>query len=319
MNNKKRIIVISGPTASGKSSLAIYLAKKINGVILNADSMQIYKGLPILSAQPNNEDLLEVEHRLYNLLEATESNSVFKWLELIKQNVDDILNKNQTPIIIGGTGMYISRFIDGIKEMPDSNEDLRNELNALYDKIGWDEFYNMVKQIDENALINIKKNDKHKLIRIYEIYKISGKTLSYFENLPNKTLYNKDNIFHINIMPEREETYNSCNLRFKIMLEELNVIEEVKHFINNNINVFNTNSSVLHTIGLLEIKDYLDNKIDYQKMYELSTKNTRNYAKRQFTWFRNQFKTLDILLNSVINKENVKNILTNIVEKYENI
>lgn len=318
MKNKK-IIVISGPTASGKSGLAIYLAKQLNGVILNADSMQIYKGLPILSAQPNNKVLLEVEHRLYNLLEPQESNSVFKWLELIKQNIDDILNKNQTPIIVGGTGMYISRFIDGIKEMPDSNEDLRNELNTLYDKIGWDDFYNIVKQVDEKSLINIKKNDKHKLIRIYEIYKISGKKLSYFESLPNKTLYDRDNIFHINIIPEREETYNSCNLRFTIMLEELNVIEEVKQFINVNKNVFNTNSSMLHTIGLMEIKDFIENKINYQQMYELSTKNTRNYAKRQFTWFRNQFKTLDILLNSVINKDNVESILTKIVDKYENI
>ena len=318
MTNKK-IIVISGPTASGKSGLAIHLAKKINGVILNADSMQIYKGLPILSAQPDYNDLQEVEHRLYNLLEPYESNSVFKWLELAKLNVDDILNKNQVPIIVGGTGMYISRFIDGIKEMPDSNIELRNELNALYDKIGWDEFYKLVQQVDEKSLINIKKNDKHKLIRIYEIYKISGKKLSYFEGLPNKTLYDRNNIFHINIIPEREETYNSCNLRFKIMLEELGVLDEVEQFIKHNTNIFNTSSSMLHTIGLLEIWDYLNGKIDYQRMFELSVKNTRNYAKRQFTWFRNQFKTLDILLNSIINKKNINDVLTRIVKKYENI
>lgn len=318
MTNKK-IIVISGPTASGKSGLAIHLAKKINGVILNADSMQIYKGLPILSAQPDCNDLQKVEHRLYNLLEPYESNSVFKWLELIKQNIDNILNSKQTPIVVGGTGMYISRFIDGIKEMPDSNIELRNELNALYDKIGWDEFYKLVRQVDEKSLINIKKNDKHKLIRIYEIYKISGKKLSYFEGLPNKTLYDRNNIFHINIIPEREETYNSCNLRFKIMLEELGVLDEVEQFIKHNTNIFNTSSSMLHTIGLLEIWDYLNGKIDYQRMFELSVKNTRNYAKRQFTWFRNQFKTLDILLNSIINKKNINDVLTKIVKKYENI
>lgn len=299
MTNKK-IIVISGPTASGKSGLAIHLAKKINGVILNADSMQIYKGLPILSAQPDCNDLQKVEHRLYNLLEPYESNSVFKWLELIKQNIDNILNNKQTPIVVGGTGMYISRFIDGIKEMPDSDINLRNELNALYDKIGWDEFYKLVQQIDEKSLINIKKNDKHKLIRVYEIYKISGKKLSYFEGLPNKTLYDRNDIFHINIMPSRDEVYNSCNLRFKIMLEELNVVEEVKKFIKNNKDIFNTSSSMLHTIGLLEICDYLNGKIDYQKMFELSVKNTRNYAKRQFTWFRNQFKGVDCVVDCVV-------------------
>lgn len=314
MTNKK-IVVISGPTASGKSSLALHLAKKINGVILNADSMQIYKGLPILSAQPDYNDLQEVEHRLYNLLEPYESNSVFKWLELIKQNTDNILNNGQTPIIVGGTGMYISRFIDGIKEMPDSNMELRNKLNALYDKIGWNEFYEMVQQVDSESLFNIKKNDKHKLIKIYEIYKISGKKLSYFESLPNKTLYNKNNIFHINIMPPREDVYNSCNLRFKIMLEKLNVIEEVKNFIKNNSDVFNINSSIIHTIGLLEIWDYLCDKIDYERMFELSVKNTRNYAKRQFTWFKNQFKNVDCMVDCIIDKKCVDDIVDGVCFK----
>lgn len=314
MTNKK-IVVISGPTASGKSSLALHLAKKINGVILNADSMQIYKGLPILSAQPDYNDLQEVEHRLYNLLEPYESNSVFKWLELIKQNTDNILNNGQTPIIVGGTGMYISRFIDGIKEMPNSDMELRNKLNALYDKIGWNEFYKMVQWVDSESLFNIKKNDKHKLIKIYEIYKISGKKLSYFESLPNKTLYNKNNIFHINIMPPREDVYNSCNFRFKIMLEKLNVIEEVKNFAENNSDVFNINSSIIHTIGLLEIWDYLCNKIDYKRMFELSTKNTRNYAKRQFTWFRNQFKNVDCMVDCIIDKKCVDDVVDGVCFK----
>lgn len=316
---KNKIIVISGPTASGKSSLAIKVAEKLNGVILNADSMQIYEGLPILSAQPSKEDLSKIEHRLYNYMEPNESNSVFKWLELIKNNVDDILSKNKTPIIVGGTGMYISRFIYGIKHMPDSDTNIRNELNELYDNIGWDEFYNIVKNIDESSVNKLKKNDKHKLIKIYEIYKISGKKLSYFDNLPNECLYNIKDILHINIMPDRDLIYNSCNLRFKIMLEELNVIDEVKDFIKYNENIFDTNSSVLHTIGLTEINDYLNNKLTYEEMYDLATKNTRNYAKRQLTWFRNQFKNLDILINKLINKDNIDCIINKIVNKYENL
>lgn len=313
----KKIVVISGLTASGKSALAIEIAKNINGVILNADSMQIYKGLPILSAQPNVKDLSLIEHRLYNYLEPYESNSVFKWLQLIKTNIDDVLLNEKIPVIVGGTGMYISRFINGIKYLPDTNLELRNELNKLYENIGWDRFYNMVEEIDKESLNNIKKNDKHKLIRIYEIYKTSGKTLSYFEKLENEKLFERDKILHINIIPNKEDVYKSCNKRFQIMLDDLNVINEVKTFINNNDNIFNSNSSILHTIGLLEIRDFINKKIDYDKMFESATKNTRNYAKRQFTWFKNQFKSVDFFINILINKDNIKQITEEVLTLYD--
>lgn len=313
----KKIVVISGLTASGKSALAIEIAKNINGVILNADSMQIYKGLPILSAQPNVKDLSLIEHRLYNYLEPYESNSVFKWLQLIKTNIDDVLLNEKIPVIVGGTGMYISRFINGIKYLPDTNLELRNELNKLYENIGWDRFYNMVEEIDKESLNNIKKNDKHKLIRIYEIYKTSGKTLSYFEKLENEKLFERDKILHINIIPNKEDVYKSCNKRFQIMLDDLNVINEVKTFINNNDNIFNSNSSILHTVGLLEIRDFINKKIDYDKMFESATKNTRNYAKRQFTWFKNQFKSVDFFINILINKDNIKQITEEVLTLYD--
>lgn len=298
----KKIIVISGTTASGKSALAIDVAKKINGVIINADSMQIYEGLPILSAQPTEEDKKIVEHKLYGILKSHESNTVYKWLELVKNTID---NTDKIPIVVGGTGMYISRFIDGIKFLPESDKEIRDYANNLYDELGWDAFYKIIEEIDKDSAINIKKNDKHRAVKIYEIYKISGKKLSYFESLPNEKLYN--NIYHININLNRELLYKRCEERFRLML--VKAIDEVKSFLN--INIVEDNYSITKTIGFKEIRDYIENKISYDDMFYLSVKATRNYAKRQYTWFKNQFKHKDLIIENIDDFNNVYSKIKN--------
>ena len=294
----KKIIVISGTTASGKSSLAIDVAKKINGVIINADSMQIYEGLPILSAQPTEEDKKVVEHELYSVLKPYESNTVYKWLELVKNVID---NTDKIPIVVGGTGMYISRLIDGIKFLPESNKEIRDYANNLYDELGWDDFYKIIEEIDKDSAINIKKNDKHRAVKIYEVYKISGKKLSYFESLPNEKLYN--NIYHININLNRDLLYKRCEERFRIML--INAIDEVKNFIM--FNEVKDEYSITKTIGFKEIRDYIEKKITYNDMFCLSVKATKNYAKRQYTWFKNQFKYKDLVIEDLSDFKDVVN------------
>lgn len=307
-----KIVVISGITASGKSKLALELAKNINGSIVNADSIQIYKGLPILSAQPDENDKLEVEHKLYGILEPEESNSVFRWLELVKESVEDILKKNKVPIIVGGSGMYISRLINGIREMPDTDEKLRNELNQLYDEIGWDDFFKMTENVDKESTLKLKKNDKHRLIKIYEVFKSSGKKLSDWEKLPNNTIFNPNNIMHINLSPDRKILYERCEERFKKINK--NTIDEVKHFINN-YDIFDGKKyPILNTIGLLEIKNYLENKIDFDKMIFEVIKKTKNYAKQQYTWFNNQFKNLDFLIKEIPNKTIINNLVRSIIK-----
>ena len=286
----KKIIVISGPTASGKSALAIDIAKKMNGVVLNADSMQIYKGLPILSAQPTLDDKNIVDHELYGILEPNETNTVYKWLELIRKSVD---NTNRTPVIVGGTGMYITRLIEGLKPLPESDPEIRDRANKLYDKIGWDEFYKIVEKIDRESALKLKKNDKHRTIKIYEIYEISGKKLSYFESLPNEKLF--DNIFHININLDRDILYKRCEDRFKLMLEKYDVIKEAENFLNKYD--IKDEYSITNTIGFKEVRSYLNGEIPYEKMFALAVKATRNYAKKQYTWFKNQFKVVDFRVN----------------------
>lgn len=215
-----KIVVISGPTASGKSSLAFELAKKINGCVINADSMQIYKGLPILSAQPTQEEQELVEHKLYSVLEPKDNNSVYVWLKLVEENVNKTLKNNKIPIIVGGTGMYISRLINGIKDLPTIPQELRNETIKLFDKIGYDEFYSMVEKIDNKALQKLNKNDKQRLMRIYEIYQISGNNLSFYEDAKNNYIFNPEMFFHINLNIDRDILYKRCQKRFKLILED---------------------------------------------------------------------------------------------------
>lgn len=306
---EKKIIVISGPTASGKSFFGLELAKKIDGIIVNADSMQIYKGLPILSAQPDSIDQKEVEHRLYSFLEPNENNSVYKWLSFVKREVDDIFELNKTPIIVGGTGMYISRFIYGIKDLPDISDEIRNESIELFEKLGYENFYELIKSIDELAVGNLNKNDKQRLMRIYEIYKVSGKNLTYYNNLENNVLFDKKRIFHINLMPNREELYARCELRFELMLDNLK--DEFLNFMEKYPYIFvgEDRYPIKNTLGFEEYLEYFNGKTSLEEMIRRTIKSTKNYAKRQYTWFRNQFKDVNFLLTKIPNKDSIEEII----------
>ena len=305
----EKIIVISGPTASGKSSLAFELAKKLNGCIINADSMQIYKGLPILSAQPSQKEQELIEHRLYSVLEPKDNNSVYVWLKLVEKSVNETLKNNKIPIIVGGTGMYISRLINGIKDLPTVPQELRNETIKLFNKIGYDEFYNIVKKIDNKALEKLNKNDKQRLMRIYEIYQISGNNLSFYEDAKNNYIFNSEMFFHINLNIDREILYERCKKRFELIFNEAK--QEVNNFLENYNYVLDKKQkySILSTLGLSEFIKYNNSLITENELVENTIKITRHYAKRQCTWFRNQFEKLDYIADSTPNENNVHEII----------
>jgi tRNA dimethylallyltransferase len=311
---KDKIIVISGVTASGKSGLALHLAKKINGVIINADSMQIYKGLPILSAQPTLQEQKEIPHLLYSYLEPSQNCSVGIWLELVQKAINKILANNKTPIVVGGTGMYISKLIEGILEMPDISKETREKTTELYNQIRYKEFYKLISDIDKESVLKLNPNDKHRLMRIYEIYKETGKKLSDIKKQPNQIFYLRKQFFHINLNPPRDLLYKKCNKRFGEMVEE-GGLEEVKKFIKNYPEIIKNpqNFSIFKTIGLREIIQYINGEIVWEKMIEISTKITRNYAKRQYTWFRNQLKDKDLIIDEMLNKGNVGSFVEKIL------
>ena len=277
LKHKSKIIVISGATASGKSRVATEIAKIFNGAIINADALQIYRDLPILSAQPNSENFLEVEHFLYGTLSANEKISVGIWLKMVAEIVKKIQQENKIPIIVGGNGMYISRLINGISEIPEIDEKFRLQAQNLYTEIGHEKF--------QENFGNSQIIDKQKLLRACEVFLQTDKKIEFFQQQPPKKALENQQFIHLNLNPARQEIYKNCDERFVKMLEN-NALNEVENYLKN----FNDlDSPIVKTLGFKEIMEFLNKKISFEEMQKLASQKTRNYAKRQLTWFRHQF------------------------------
>ena len=285
LQHKSKIIVISGATASGKSRVAIEVAKIFNGAIINADALQIYRDLPILSAQPTAENLIEAEHFLYGILSANEKISVGIWLKMVVEIVKKIQQENKIPIIVGGNGMYISRLINGISEIPEIDGKFRLQAQNLYAEIGHEKF--------QENFGNSKIIDKQKLLRACEVFLQTDKKIEFFQQQSPKKALENQQFIHLNLNPPRQEIYKNCNERFAKMLEN-NVLNEVKNYVKN---INDLSSPIVNTLGFKEILEFLNNKITLDEMQNLASQKTRNYAKRQLTWFRHQFDDIIFCAN----------------------
>ena len=282
------IIIISGPTGVGKSNLALSLAKKINGVIINADSMQIYKELKIISSQPSNRDKKIVSHELYSIRSIYQSFSVMDWLALVEKKLDEIFNKNKVPIIVGGTGLYIKSAINGISKIPKVDKEVFDNCLKLFEKIGIIEFKKLVKKIDENFII--KNIDKQRLIRAYSVYLQTGKAISeWYKSSKINKIYST--FFSILLEQEREKNYQNCENRFEEFINK-GAIEEIKYLKDKN---YNRSMPGFKCLGVNWILKYLEKEISLKDAIILSKRDTRRYVKRQLTWFRHNFKP-DIII-----------------------
>jgi tRNA dimethylallyltransferase len=283
LKNNHKIIIISGPTASGKSQLALDFAQKNNAVIINADSLQIYAGLPILSSQPSDEEKNQVEHLLYSVLNPFENSSVAMWLKLVKSSVDDVLQKGKIPLIVGGSGMYISKLVEGISEIPETDEAIRTEASELFENLEKEDFAAELIRLGEDKN-KVKNLDKHRLIRAYEVLRQTGKSIFFWQEKPLQKLFAQEDFLHINLNPNREELYRNCNLRLAQMLE-CGAIAEVDSLLNQGVT---NDKQITKTLGFYEIEDFLNERITKEEILAIAAQKTRNYAKRQLTWFRNQ-------------------------------
>lgn len=275
----EKIVIISGPTASGKSGLAMQMADLKDIAIINADSLQIYEGLPILSSQPTKDEQKKVPHFLYSILKPEENSSVAMWLQLVKSTVEQVLKEKKLPVIVGGSGMYISKLVEGISEIPEIEDDLRKGATALYEAIGHEEFQKKLIDLGEGKIL-----DKHRMIRAYEVLTQTGKSISYWQNQPVKKIFESANFLHVNLNPNREKLYENCNLRFEEMLK-IGALEEVQSLMDQGIT---DDKQITKTLGYYEICDFILKRISREEMIKIATQKTRNYAKRQLTWFRNQ-------------------------------
>ena len=279
----QKIILIAGPTGSGKSEIALRLAKKVDGEIINADSMQIYKEIKTLSARP--EKILNVKHYLYGNVSVKNNFSAGEWLKKVKLNLKKILNKKKTPIFVGGTGLYFKLLTEGISNIPKIPDSIRVKARRLNKKLGNDKFYNLLIKLDPLVENKLKKNDTHRLIRAYEVIVFTKKSLIEWQK-NNQNDFDSYRFIKIYINPENNYLHNLLRLRLKKMFE-LNAIDEVKKFYKLKVDKTLPANKIL---GIEEIKKYLDKKISIEQAFEETFIRTRRYVKRQRTWFRGHMK-----------------------------
>ena len=288
INLKPKVIVIVGPTASGKTSLSIELAKKINGEIVSCDSMQIYKDMDIGSAKPTQEEMQGIKHYLIDVVSPNERFSVAEYKKQAEKAIEEILSKGKVPIVIGGTGLYADSLIYGIEYQEiEFDEKYRKslEIQAQTDD-GLEMLYNQAKRIDEEAIKKISENDKKRIIRVLEIYHQTGKTKTELEAESRKNEVKYDyKVFAINM--DRQILYDRINRRVDIMIEN-GLIQEVENLLNK-YKIFPT---AMQGLGYKEVVQYLNKELTKEEMIEKIKQETRRYAKRQLTWFRKNKETI---------------------------
>ena len=281
MDLKSKIILIYGPTASGKSKFAIQLAKKINGEIINADSLQVYKELKIISARPSKKDYQNIKHHLYGFRDAKKNFSTGDWLKLINKKILDLRKREKISILVGGTGLYFKALTNGLVNIPNIPIRLRNRIRSLHKKIGSKNFFSKLVKVDPLVKNQIKSSDTQRCIRAYEVKLSTNKSIyNWYKNTQSN--YKQKDFFKIYVDFPRNELLNRINLRAHEMIKN-GAVSEVKRFIKLKVPKEKTANKA---IGIREVKEYLNKKIDIKEVIEKISIKTRQYAKRQSTWAR---------------------------------
>ena len=285
--NKPKVIVICGPTASGKTTLSIQLAQKINGEIISSDSMQIYKDMNIGTAKPDQQEMQGIKHYLLDFVEPNQRYSVADYKKDAENAIEDILQKGKVPIIVGGTGLYVDSLIYGI-EYPniEFDENYRKELERRVEKEGLEKLYEEARKIDPQAMEKISRNDQKRILRVLEIYNATGKTKTEqeIESRKNEVKYDY-RVFAINM--DREKLYDRINKRVDIMIQK-GLIEEVENLLKK----YNEFPTAMQGLGYKEVVEYIQGKVLKEDMIENIKRESRRYAKRQITWFKKNKQTI---------------------------
>jgi len=281
MDKQSKIILISGPTASGKSNFAVKIAKKIQGEIINADSMQVYKKLKILTARPNKQEQKNIKHHLYGVIDLNEKFSTGQWLKLTIKKIKDIQKKKKIPILVGGTGLYFQSLIDGLVKIPEIPLKFRNKIRLISKRDGQEKFYKKLLKLDPKIKDKFDPNDTQRSIRAYEVKSYTNVSM-YDWLTKTKSEFKDSDFLKLHIETKREKLIERINLRTSSMINE-GAVNEVKKFLKLKII---KNQSVNKVIGIAELTQYLNHEITLEEAKELILIKTRQYAKRQATWAR---------------------------------
>lgn len=283
-NNQDTIIIICGPTASGKSRFALDMAKEINGAIINADSMQVYNCLPIITASPSDSDKKQAPHFLYNFLSPDSHYSVANYVEDCAKAIIESRRDNLVPIITGGTGMYINALMNGLSSIPEIDQTHREEIVSLVNKYGIKFLYDKLAEIDPEAASRLNPSDTQRIIRSYEVKSFTGKSILEFRQKNEPSILSGFNVKTYYIKPERKILYEICDSRF-ISITSNGGIEEVEKF---NKAYPHLKTGPAKALGVSELSLYLSKMLSLEDAIKLAQTKTKQYAKRQLTWFNNQ-------------------------------
>ncbi|ADY72962.1 tRNA dimethylallyltransferase [Desulfurobacterium thermolithotrophum DSM 11699] len=301
MEREKLLIILTGPTATGKTDFSIKLAKEIEGEIISADSMQVYKGLDIGTDKVSKEIMKEIPHYLIDIRKPNEPFSVAEFVEEADKAIKEIREKNKYPIVVGGTGFYIRALLYGLPKVPAGNEKIRKEL----EKLSTEEIYALLEEVDKLSAERIGSNDRKRLIRAYEVYKLTGKPLSSFE-IPQKPRYKFLGYF---LYRNRPELYKRIEDRVDSQIKR-GLIDETKWLLE-----FGKNTTAFQALGYKEMLQYLEGKKTLEEAIKLLKRRTKQFAKRQFTWFRKEPKFKWVNLSEVSERKLIDMIKKEIREE----
>lgn len=291
--SQNKVIVIAGPTASGKSALAIDTALFIDGVVINCDSMQVYKHTPIISACPDEKDKKTVEHRLFEIYEPDVKGNVVDWLNLAVQEIKEVWKENKIPVVVGGTGLYIDNLINGTTPIPETPVEIREKVALLLKENGSLFLHQLLQNIDSESAKRISYNDVTRLTRAIEVFEHTKIPLSVWHTKPMIKKLPEAKFFVIKICPTAQELDARCYMRFDKMIES-GALEEIKFL--NNLNL-DEKLPAMKALGVPELLEYVKGNCSLKEAADNAKLHTRQYAKRQRTWFKNKLKADFELLN----------------------
>ena len=279
-----RYLMICGPTAAGKSGVALALAEQGGGVVINADSMQLYRDLRVVTARPDPQDEARAPHRLYGVVDGAERASVAAWLRMVAQEVGAAREVGRLPIIVGGTGMYLQAALEGIAPIPDVPTDIHASCVEELSEMGGAAFRAALAKLDPVTANRLFDGDSQRLVRAMGVVRATGRPISAWQDDPHEGALSGTAVT-IAVMPPRAETYHRINARFAAMMEA-GAVDEVKALLKRRLD---PSLPVMKALGVREIEAMLDGKISRDRAVELASRDSRHYAKRQMTWIRNNF------------------------------
>lgn len=307
MKKSKKILIFLGPTASGKSEIVYKLIQKFTNLqIINCDSKQIYREIPKITAQPNKNEILQYNYKLYGHRSVYEDYNISRWLEEANCEILSAFSNNKIPFLTGGTGFYINGLMNKMSELPTISEETKNQHLDLIKKLGIKEYYQYILQKDPKIINKINPNDQYRLHRAGCVFDESGKSiLDFYEKSKIEKKSNHEYQIYI-LLPEKEILYKNIEKRFHLMIEN-GLLDEISK----NLNIPKTLPSY-KSHGLPELIDYFNGKKTLDESIEIAIKNTKNYAKRQRTWFKNQLKNENFFYDKELCFEKISSHISNL-------